>query len=104
MRVRWLAAGTLGVLVLAFAVTFDYSILARSDLQARRWGLVFPAIGLLALTGVAPSFIVDVPLWGGAVELRQADAIPTGAAGFTAPFTRLEDGVRDYVAQLAAHA
>ena len=37
---------------LAFAVTFDYSVLARSHLQARPWGLVFPAIGVLALAGI----------------------------------------------------
>jgi cytochrome d ubiquinol oxidase subunit II len=48
-RVRWLAAGVLVVLFLAFTVTFDYSVLARNNLQARAWGLVFPAIGVLAL-------------------------------------------------------
>ena len=52
-RIRWLAAGVLAALLLAFAVTFDYSILARSNLQARPWGLVFPAIGPLALAGLA---------------------------------------------------
>ena len=52
-RIRWLAAGVLAVLFLAFTVTFDYSILARSNLQARPWGLVFPAIGVLALAGIA---------------------------------------------------
>jgi len=52
-RIGWLAAGVMVVLALAFAVTFDYSILARSDLQGRRWGLVFPAIGVLALAGLA---------------------------------------------------
>ena len=51
-RIRWLAAGVLVVLFLAFAFTFDYSVVARSDLQARPWGLVFPAIGVLALVGV----------------------------------------------------
>ena len=51
-RIPWLAAGVLAVLFLAFAVTFDYSVLARSNLQARSWGLVFPAIGVLALVGV----------------------------------------------------
>jgi len=48
-RLRWLAAGVLTVLFLAFTVTFDYSVLARNNLQARAWGLVFPAIGVLAL-------------------------------------------------------
>ena len=50
-RIPWLALGVLVVLFLAFAVTFDYSVLARTDLQTRHWGLVFPAIGVLALVG-----------------------------------------------------
>ena len=29
-----------------------YSVLARSNLQARPWGLAFPAIGVLALIGI----------------------------------------------------
>src|SRR5262245_4459782 len=48
LRLPWLAVGILTVLLLAFTVTFDYSILARSNLLARPWGLVFPGIGLLA--------------------------------------------------------
>lgn len=48
-RTRWLAAAVLLVLFLAFTVTFDYSVLARNNLQARAWGLVFPAVGVLAL-------------------------------------------------------
>ena len=52
-RIQWLAAGALAALFLAFAVTFDYSILARGDLQTRRWALVFPVVGVLALTGLA---------------------------------------------------
>ena len=52
-RIRWLAVGVLLVLALAFTVTFDYSVLARIDWQARQWGLVFPAIGLLAMGGIA---------------------------------------------------
>jgi cytochrome d ubiquinol oxidase subunit II len=51
-RIPWLASGVLAVLGLAFALTFDYSVLARSNLQARPWGLVFPAVGVLALVGV----------------------------------------------------
>lgn len=51
-RIPWLAGGVLAVLGLAFALTFDYSILARSNLQARPWGLVFPIAGVLALIGV----------------------------------------------------
>jgi len=52
-RIQWLAGGVVAVLFLAFAVTFDYSILARSNLQARPWGLVFPVIGVLALAALA---------------------------------------------------
>jgi cytochrome bd ubiquinol oxidase subunit II len=40
------------VLFLAFTFTFDYSVLARSDLSSRPWGLAFPAIGVLALAGI----------------------------------------------------
>jgi cytochrome bd-type quinol oxidase subunit 2 len=32
-RIRWLAAGVLAVLFLAFALTFDYSVLARNNLS-----------------------------------------------------------------------
>src|SRR6516165_4131523 len=49
-RIRWLAAGVFAVLFLAFTVTFDYSVLARSNFYARPWALVFPAIGVIALT------------------------------------------------------
>ena len=52
-RVRWLAASVLAVLFVAFTVTFDYSILARTNLSARAWAFVFPAIGVLALAGLA---------------------------------------------------
>jgi cytochrome d ubiquinol oxidase subunit II len=51
-RIRWLAAGVLVVLFLAFAFTFDYSVVARSGLQARPWGLSVPAIACLALVGI----------------------------------------------------
>jgi hypothetical protein len=34
------------VLFLAFTLTFDYSVLARNNLQARAWGLIYPAIGV----------------------------------------------------------
>src|SRR5215510_241039 len=52
-RIQWLAAGALAVLAFAFVVTFDYSVLAKSHLQARTWGLAFPVIGVLALAGLA---------------------------------------------------
>jgi cytochrome bd ubiquinol oxidase subunit II len=51
-RIRWLAVGVFVVLFLAFSVTFDYSVLARTNLYARPWMLVFPAIGALALAGI----------------------------------------------------
>src|SRR5262249_58574811 len=51
-RIHWLAASVFAVLFLAFTVTFDYSILARSNLYARPWALVFPAIGMLALARI----------------------------------------------------
>jgi len=44
-RIRWLAAGVFAVLFLAFTVTFDYRVLARSNLDARPWALVFPVVG-----------------------------------------------------------
>ena len=64
-RVGWLAAGVLAVLALAFAITFDYSVLARSDLHARSWGLVFPVLGVLALAGLAVG-----------VHRKRHDAVP----------------------------
>jgi len=64
-RIPWLAAGVLAVLFLAFAVTFDYSVLARSDLQARPWGLAFPAIGVLAVAALAVG-----------VHRKRHDAVP----------------------------
>ena len=41
-RIRWLAAGVLVVLFVAFAFTFDYSVAARSNLHARPWGSRVP--------------------------------------------------------------
>ena len=37
-RIPWLTAGVFAVLFLAFTVTFDYSVLARSNLRGRPWG------------------------------------------------------------------
>jgi cytochrome bd ubiquinol oxidase subunit II len=51
-RIRWLAGGVLAVLFLAFTFTFDFDILARSNLYARPWGFLFPGIALLALAGI----------------------------------------------------
>jgi cytochrome bd ubiquinol oxidase subunit II len=51
-RIRWLAVSVFVVLFLAFTVTFDYSIIVRSNLSARPWALVFPATGALALARI----------------------------------------------------
>ncbi|WP_295488674.1 cytochrome d ubiquinol oxidase subunit II [Accumulibacter sp.] len=51
-RIPWLATGVLTLLCVAFAVTFDFSVLAQSNLQERPWGLVFPALAALALLAV----------------------------------------------------
>jgi cytochrome bd ubiquinol oxidase subunit II len=64
-RIQWLAAGVLVALLLAFTVTFDYSILAHTNFQARSWALVFPAIGVLALAGLAVG-----------VHRKRHDAVP----------------------------
>ena len=53
VRIPWLAGGALIVLLLAFSVTFDYSIVARGHLHERTWGYVFPVVGVLALAGAA---------------------------------------------------
>jgi len=51
-RIPWLAAAVLIALLLAFCITFDYSLVARNGLQVRPWGIVFPLIGIAALTAV----------------------------------------------------
>jgi hypothetical protein len=55
-------------------------------------GLAFPAMCLFALTGVTPVFVIDVPLYGRIVNLRQVDDIPADArvAGYTAPGWRID--------------
>ena len=50
-RIRWLAVGVLAVIFLAFAVTFDYHVLAQSNLYARPWSYVFPVVGAYAMAG-----------------------------------------------------
>jgi cytochrome d ubiquinol oxidase subunit II len=52
-RIRWLAVAVLAILFVAFTATFDYSILARSNVLARPWVLAFPALALSALVGLA---------------------------------------------------
>ena len=55
-------------------------------------GLTLPAIGLLALTSIAPAFVIDVPLWGRVVNLQDAHDIPTdvGVSGYVAPSWRID--------------
>src|SRR5262249_34911044 len=78
-RIRWLAGGVFAVLFLAFTVTFDYSVLARSNVYARPWALIFPAIGVLALAGILVG------------AHKQRDALPFAMTGlfFVAAFLSL---------------
>lgn len=54
--------------------------------------LGFPAICLFALTGALPVFLVDTPLFGRVVNLRQVDDIPADyrVAGYIAPGWRID--------------
>jgi len=51
-RIPWLVAAVLLDLLVAFLLTFRYSVLARDNLQGRPFGFVFLAGGALALVGV----------------------------------------------------
>jgi cytochrome d ubiquinol oxidase subunit II len=51
-RIPWLAGAVLVVLAVAVSLTLDYSAVAKSHWGDRRWGIVFPAIGVLALLGI----------------------------------------------------
>jgi cytochrome bd ubiquinol oxidase subunit II len=51
-RIRPLAASVLIVLLLAFAYTFSSSTVARSGLQGRPWGYLFPVIALVAIAAI----------------------------------------------------
>jgi cytochrome bd ubiquinol oxidase subunit II len=53
-RIPRLVIAVIIVLGLAFtvAMTIDESAIARSNLRARSWGLVFPILGIVALLGV----------------------------------------------------
>jgi hypothetical protein len=72
----------------AFLLGVPLGILVTRPARA----LGFPAICVFALTAVTPSFIVDVPLWGRVVDLRQVDDIPadSGVAGYVAPGWRID--------------
>lgn len=50
-------------------------------------------MGLLALTAVGPTFLVNAPLWGRVVNLRSVNDIPADAtiAGYTAPGWRIDE-------------
>ena len=62
-RIPWLAGAVLVVLAVAVSLTLDYSAVAKSHWGDRRWGVVFPVIGVLALLGI---------LLGRAEEARRA--------------------------------
>jgi hypothetical protein len=79
---EWLIGG----LVVGFFLGVPLGISVTKPLPA----LTFPAMGLFALTSVAPAFVINVPLWGGVAELRQAEAIPAGVAGYVAPGWRID--------------
>ena len=51
-RIPWLAAAVLAVMLVAAISTRSLDPHARSNLQGRPWGLVFAAIGILALIAV----------------------------------------------------
>lgn len=51
-RIPWLAAAVLIVMLIAFKMTLEVGTLARQNLLARPWGLVFAATGIVALIGV----------------------------------------------------
>jgi hypothetical protein len=50
-------------------------------------GLAFPAMGLLALTGAAAAFVVDVPFFGAVRDLRAGEPVVANltVAGYAAP-------------------
>jgi cytochrome bd ubiquinol oxidase subunit II len=51
-RIPWLAIAVLVVLAAAFEQTLAERERIATDLEDRSWGLIFPAIGLLAMAGV----------------------------------------------------
>jgi len=51
-RIPWLAGAVLAVLAVAVSLTLDHSAVAKSHWGDRRWGIVFPVIGVLALAGI----------------------------------------------------
>jgi hypothetical protein len=53
----------------------------------RMLGLAFPAMGLMALTGAAAAFVVDVPFFGAVRDLRAGEPVVANltVAGYAAP-------------------
>jgi cytochrome d ubiquinol oxidase subunit II len=51
-RIPWLAVAVLVVLAVAFGEALEERGRIGTDLDDRSWGLIFPAIGLLAMAGV----------------------------------------------------
>jgi cytochrome bd ubiquinol oxidase subunit II len=51
-RIPWLAVAVLVVLAAAFNETLAERERIATDLEDRSWGLIFPAVGLLAMAGV----------------------------------------------------
>ncbi len=78
-RIPWLAIGVLVVLILAFGAALLERERIGADLADRRWGLVFPGVGLLAMAGV---FI-------GARERRDGMPFLMAVAFFIAAFLTL---------------
>jgi hypothetical protein len=89
----------LGTLLITFVpavpwlgVAFLMGVPLGKWITRRLPGLTIPAIGLLALTGIASAFVVDVPLWGRVVTLQDAHDIPTavGVSGYVASGWRID--------------
>jgi cytochrome d ubiquinol oxidase subunit II len=51
-HIPWLASAVLTVLILAFVAAVFHRGQIGADLADRRWGLVFPGLGLLAMAGI----------------------------------------------------
>jgi hypothetical protein len=81
---EWVVFGIAGIFL--FGVVLGIAVTRAMP------GLTFPAMGLLALTGVGPAFVIDVPLGGRVVNLRLTDSIPADAsvAGYTASGWRID--------------
>ena len=80
-------------IVAAVAFSFLLGVPLGVGVTRALHGLTFPTIGLLALSGIASAFVIDVPLWGRVVELNaEAGAqVDPGAAGYVAPGWRIDE-------------